>query len=141
MPDALSRIDARVRSIAILEDNPDSARLMRRLLQAHSNYTIHEAADGLAGLQLIRERRPDLVILDLMMPGLDGFGVVDALRASIAPLISLILMANSPPKPNTALSKHMARTPCSVVSSVLLPEIFRSAAIIAASSSQTATSP
>ena len=84
MPDALSRIDARVRSIAILEDNPDSARLMRRLLQAHSNYTIHEASDGVAGLQLIRERRPDLVILDLMMPGLDGFGVVDALRADEA---------------------------------------------------------
>ncbi len=81
MPAALSRIDARVRSIAILEDNADSARLMRRVLQAHSGFAIHEAADGIAGLALIRERRPDLIILDLMMPGLDGFGVLDALRA------------------------------------------------------------
>lgn len=81
MPDALRRIDARVRSIAILEDNADSRRLLRRVLQAHSDFAIHEAADGLAGLELIRQRRPDLVILDLMMPGLDGFGVLDALRA------------------------------------------------------------
>ncbi|HRE29643.1 MAG TPA: pyridoxal-phosphate dependent enzyme [Anaerolineales bacterium] len=84
MPAALSRIDVRVRSIAILEDNADSARLLRRVLQAHSDYVIHEATDGIAGLELIRQRQPDLVILDLMMPGLDGFGVLDALRADEA---------------------------------------------------------
>ncbi|MBL8096938.1 MAG: pyridoxal-phosphate dependent enzyme [Anaerolineales bacterium] len=81
MPAAISRIDTRVRSIAILEDNADSRRLLRRVLQAHSDFAIHEAADGQAGLRLIREQRPDLIILDLMMPGLDGFGVLDALRA------------------------------------------------------------
>ncbi len=81
MPEAISHIDTRVRSIAILEDNADSARLLRRVLQAHSDFAIFEANDGVTGLELIRERRPDLILLDLMMPRLDGFGVLDALRA------------------------------------------------------------
>ncbi|MCS6909293.1 MAG: pyridoxal-phosphate dependent enzyme [Anaerolineales bacterium] len=81
---ALQRLDARVRSIAIIDDTPDTVRLLRRILQARGNYDIHEAEDGRAGLALIRERRPDLVILDLMMPEVDGFAVLDALRADEA---------------------------------------------------------
>ncbi len=79
---ALERLDERVRSIAIIEDNPDSARLLRRILQARGNYTIHEAPNGEAGLALIRDRLPDLVMLDLMMPEMDGFQVLDELRAN-----------------------------------------------------------
>jgi threonine synthase len=78
---ALQRLDERIRSIAILDDNPDSARLIRRILQTQGVYQIYEAADGRSGLQLIQTRRPDLVILDLMMPEMDGFAVLDALRA------------------------------------------------------------
>jgi len=81
---ALQRLDARVRSIAIIDDTPDAVRLLRRILQAHGDYAIHEADNGRAGLALIRERRPDLVILDLMMPEVDGFAVLDALRADEA---------------------------------------------------------
>jgi threonine synthase len=81
---ALQRLDARVRSIAIIDDTPDTVRLLRRILQARGDYDIHEADNGRAGLTLIRERRPDLVILDLMMPEVDGFAVLDALRADEA---------------------------------------------------------
>jgi threonine synthase len=81
---ALQRLDERVRSIAIVDDNPDAARLISRILQATGAYQIYTAADGRAGLRLIRERRPDLVVLDLMMPELDGFAVLDALRADSA---------------------------------------------------------
>ena len=81
---ALQRLDERVHSIVIVDDNPDAARLIRRILQAKGNYEIHEAGDGRAGLRLIQSRRPDLVVLDLMMPGMDGFAVLDALRADSA---------------------------------------------------------
>ena len=77
---ALEDIDPRVQRIAILEDNPDAARLIRRILQAQGDYLIEEANNGLDGLVLIKEKRPNLVILDLMMPGLDGFAVVDAMK-------------------------------------------------------------
>lgn len=78
---ALHRLDERVRSIAIVDDTPDSVRLLRRILQTRGAYQIYEAVNGRDGLALIRERRPDLVILDLMMPEVDGFAVLDALRA------------------------------------------------------------
>ena len=81
---ALDRLDQRVRSIAIVDDNPDAVRLIRRILQAKAHYQIFEANDGRAGLELIRTHHPNLVILDLMMPEIDGFAVLDALRADVA---------------------------------------------------------
>jgi threonine synthase len=81
---ALQRLDERVRSIAIIDDNPDAARLIRRILQAKGDYELHQAANGRDGLALIRDQHPDLVVLDLMMPEMDGFAVLDALRADPA---------------------------------------------------------
>jgi len=78
---ALERLDERVRRIAIIEDSPDAARLIRRILQARGNYTIDEANNGVAGLALVREHLPDLIMLDLMMPEMDGFQLLDHLRA------------------------------------------------------------
>jgi threonine synthase len=81
---ALEELDNRVQRIAILEDNPDAARLIRRILQAQGDFLIDEATNGLDGLHLIQRQRPNLVILDLMMPGLDGFGVVEAMKTEPA---------------------------------------------------------
>jgi threonine synthase len=78
---ALDSLDERVRSIAIVDDNPDASRLIRRILQAKGAYQIHQADNGRDGLALIRAKHPDLVVLDLMMPEMDGFAVLDALRA------------------------------------------------------------
>ncbi|MCB8966069.1 MAG: pyridoxal-phosphate dependent enzyme [Ardenticatenaceae bacterium] len=77
---ALEELDSRVQRIAIIEDNPDSARLIRRILQAQGDFHIDEAHDGKSGLQLIQQNQPNLVILDLMMPGIDGFSVVEAVK-------------------------------------------------------------
>jgi threonine synthase len=78
---ALRRLDHRVQSIAIIEDEPDARLLLRRILQYRRKYTIFEAADGVSGINLIRAEKPDLVLLDLMMPGLDGFSVLDIMKA------------------------------------------------------------
>jgi threonine synthase len=78
---ALQRLDQRVHTIAIVDDNPEAVRLISRILQAKGEYDLLIAGDGRNGLELIRQRRPDLVVLDLMMPDMDGFAVIDALRA------------------------------------------------------------
>jgi threonine synthase len=78
---SLEQIDERVHRIAILEDNPQSALLLRRILQTRGDYQILEARDGASGLEMVRRERPDLVLLDLMMPGMDGFEVLEALKS------------------------------------------------------------
>jgi threonine synthase len=79
---ALSRVAPdRFPCIAIIDDSPEARRLIRRILQSQGNFTIHEAEDGKRGLILVDKEHPDLVILDLMMPEMDGFAVLDALRA------------------------------------------------------------
>jgi threonine synthase len=65
-----------------VDDSPESRRLIRRILQSQGDFAISEASNGQDGLALIQRELPDLVILDLMMPGMDGFSVLDALRAS-----------------------------------------------------------
>jgi threonine synthase len=77
---ALEELDPRVQRIVVVEDNPDSARLIRRILQAQGDFLIDEAKDGSEGLSIIQQIRPNLVILDLMMPGIDGFALVEAMK-------------------------------------------------------------
>jgi threonine synthase len=78
---ALTRVTSdRYSTVAIVDDNPDVRRLVRRILQSQGNYVLLEAENGVEAVKLIQEKLPDLVILDLMMPELDGFGVMDALQ-------------------------------------------------------------
>ncbi len=67
--------------IAIIDDTAEARRLIRRILQSQGNFTILEATNGKEGLELIQRELPDLIILDLMMPEMDGFMVIDALRS------------------------------------------------------------
>ncbi len=80
---ALNRVTAdRFPRILIVDDHPDARRLIRRILQSQGNYSLHEAEDGETALEISREMIPDLIILDLMMPEMDGFSVLDALKGS-----------------------------------------------------------
>jgi threonine synthase len=80
---ALSQVaPERFPKIAIVEDTAEARRLIRRILQSQGNFTILEATNGREGLELIQREFPDLVILDLMMPEMDGFTVIEALRAN-----------------------------------------------------------
>ncbi len=79
---ALSKVAIdRFPRIAIVDDNPDVRRLIRRILQSQGDYELFEAANGFEAVELIRSQRPNLVILDLMMPEMDGFAVMEALKA------------------------------------------------------------
>jgi len=78
---SLESLGRDVRRIAILDDDPGARRLLRRILQARGPYQILEAENGREGLELIRRERPDLILLDLMMPEIDGFGVLEVLQS------------------------------------------------------------
>lgn len=79
---ALSRVTSeRYSRVAIVDDTPDARRLIRRILQSQGQYTIFEASNGREAIELAQREVPDLMILDLMMPELDGFSVLDALKA------------------------------------------------------------
>lgn len=67
--------------VAIVDDTTDARRLIRRILQTQGAFTIYEASNGRDAILLAHQEHPDLIILDLMMPEIDGFGVLDALKA------------------------------------------------------------
>ncbi|HEY9063654.1 MAG TPA: response regulator [Burkholderiaceae bacterium] len=65
--------------ILVIEDNGPNLELVRYLLSA-SGHTVLMANDGVQGVALARQERPDLILCDLQMPALDGYGVLAQLR-------------------------------------------------------------
>ncbi len=68
-------------SVLIVDDEP-MARTLLRLMLVRAGFHVLEAEDGYAALEKVRLNRPDLVLLDVMMPGLDGFAVCSTLRSN-----------------------------------------------------------
>jgi PAS domain S-box-containing protein len=69
------------RQILIVEDDEGTRQVVRRTLEG-AGCTVVEAENGLVGLQRVEESRPSLILLDLMMPELDGFGFLEELRGT-----------------------------------------------------------
>src|SRR5918992_2436096 len=65
----------------IVEDEENLVRLLRGYLE-REGFEVREALDGIAALEAVRESKPDLVVLDWMLPKLDGMGVLRELRGS-----------------------------------------------------------
>ncbi len=65
--------------ILIVEDEPKNLKLIRDLLQA-TGYLTLEATDGVEGIELAKAHKPDLILMDIMMPVMDGFEATKAIR-------------------------------------------------------------
>ena len=77
------------RRVLIVEDDHNIADLLRLYLEKE-NYEVTIALDGLKGMEKFREVQPDLVLLDVMLPGMDGWGVCRSIRSeSKTPIIML----------------------------------------------------
>jgi two-component system cell cycle response regulator DivK len=66
-------------TILIVEDNEKNMKLVRDILQYHGHVT-HEATTGAEGLRLAAEQRPDLILMDIQLPDIDGIEVLRRLR-------------------------------------------------------------
>ena len=79
--------------VLVVDDESDIRGLVQELLQ-RAGYDVIEAPDGNEGLKLFHAKKPDLVILDVQMPGLDGWGVLERVRElSDVPVIMLTARA------------------------------------------------
>ena len=77
--------------VAIVDDEPLARERLRNLLGRDAEIEIvAEASDGRAAVKAIEKGEPDLVFLDIRMPGLDGFGVLDALRVPRLPVVVFV---------------------------------------------------
>lgn len=77
---ALENLDEKATTVLLIDDNPDDALLIRRILEARKSYRVFHAKDGWEGLSMARQKLPDLIVSDLTMPGIDGFGLVEELK-------------------------------------------------------------
>jgi len=69
--------------ILVVEDNPKNLKLVRDVLQ-YSGYEVVEATTGEDGVRLAREVHPDLVLMDLQLPGIDGAEALRRIRAEVS---------------------------------------------------------
>jgi signal transduction histidine kinase/DNA-binding response OmpR family regulator len=92
-PDAVERTGAGKR-IVLADDNADMRAYVARLL-AGQGYAVEGVGDGVAALAAIRAAPPDLVLTDVMMPGLDGFGLLEAIRADPATRAVPVIMLSA----------------------------------------------
>jgi len=74
-------------SILVVEDEPTIREVVRRYLE-HDGYRVTEAADGPTALRLLRDEPPDLLVLDIMLPGIDGLSITRQMRGAGAPLVT-----------------------------------------------------
>jgi threonine synthase len=78
---ALEQLDPhRTREIFIIDDDPDSRLLLRRILRAQGEFIVRDFESGTEALAEARRNPPDLILLDLMMPEMDGFDVLTQLK-------------------------------------------------------------
>jgi CheY-like chemotaxis protein len=81
-----------MKKILIVDDEPLVRRSLKRALE-HAGYQIFEAPDGKAGLSLWQETKPDLVFLDILMPGLTGPQVLSEIAADVRGPCKVILIS------------------------------------------------
>ena len=80
---------ARKKSVLLVDDDPQLTRLVRANLES-SEYRVLSAADAPSALRILEEEMPDLVVLDIMLPGMDGYELCQRIREiSLVPIIML----------------------------------------------------
>jgi DNA-binding response OmpR family regulator len=79
------------RTVLVVDDEPTIVEIVGRYME-RAGYETYEAADGPAALRAAAEHRPDLVVLDLMLPGIDGLEVMRQLHDREGPRIAVILL-------------------------------------------------
>ena len=99
---------SRHKPVLIIDDDADVRRLLQKALEKQG-FLVETAGDGESGLAQAGERSPGLILLDLSMPGMDGFAVLQALKESPAAAeVPVIAMTGSPGLKTTARARVLA---------------------------------
>ena len=88
------------KSVLYIEDNPANLRLVEQIISGVSNVHMWSAPEPLLGLELAMEHLPDLILLDINLPGMDGFQVLKQLRSDeqLRDIPVIAISANAMPK-------------------------------------------
>ena len=86
--------EAKRKTILIVDDEP-TARTLLRLILVRAEYTVVEATDGYEALKKLGETAVDLVLLDVMMPGMDGIEVCQKIRAAEKTAVVPVLLLSA----------------------------------------------
>lgn len=87
------------KTVLVIEDSPVVQQLMRASLQS-LGLTIHHALDGASGLQAATDMRPDLILLDIGLPVIDGWGVLAGVRANPATFDTRVIVVTAHVQPH-----------------------------------------
>lgn len=82
------------KKVLVIEDDPATLRLIGYSLQ-HEGYQVLTASNGLEGMRKVQDEKPDLIVLDVMLPGIDGFEICHRLRSEPATAQLPILMLSA----------------------------------------------
>lgn len=80
-------------SILIVEDEEEMAKLLKTFLEKQGNYATHMASDGISALIEVGRSKPDLLILDIMIPGVDGVEVCRRIKAEAGNKTAIIAIS------------------------------------------------
>ena len=95
--------------ILVIEDNPDLVANLYDYLERHG-HTIDVAYDGSSGLRFAQERRYDVMVLDLMLPGMDGLEVLERIKEQNLPAQVIMLTATKTVKTAVTAMRRGPRT-------------------------------
>ena len=91
-----------IKKILIIDDEEDFSKLVKKNLELTGEFEVSTAINGNQGLTLVKKTKPDLILLDIMMPGIDGFKVLETLKANMdtidIPVIMLTAKGDDPSK-------------------------------------------
>jgi CheY-like chemotaxis protein len=97
--------------ILVVDDDPDLVDMVSKKLEAN-NYRIAKAYDGIQALEKIRQEKPAMVILDVMMPNKDGYSTCDEIKKdpNLKDIAVVLLTAVVDNLPTTSYTHHEGRT-------------------------------
>lgn len=85
-------------SVLIVDDSPIARKMLRKALPADWDISIHEAGDGVQAIDIYRQGGVELMFLDLTMPNIDGYGVLEVLQAEGLNCIVIVVSADVQPQ-------------------------------------------
>ena len=94
-----------MKHVLVADDDSDMAALIKALLEERLSITVDHVANGALVLDRISATHPDLVILDVAMPGLNGIDVFDLLRGSASTDIPVLFLTGSPDRAEQAFAR------------------------------------